>query len=81
MAGKFSRPEYHRESVANSNSCKVEVYKGQEPTTMKALKRKLQNTWNNLSQETLESLEHSMPKRIKAVLNQRGGHSGYLVKV
>ena len=56
---------------------KVEVYKGQEPTTMKALRRKLQNAWNNLSQETLESLVHSMPKRIKAVLNERGGQSGY----
>ena len=56
---------------------KVEVYKGQEPTTMKALKRKLQNAWNNVSQENLESLIHSMPKRIKAVLNEGGGHSGY----
>ena len=55
----------------------VEVYKSQEPTTMKALKRKLQNAWNNLSQETLESLVHSMPKRIKALLNKRRGHSGY----
>ena len=56
---------------------KVEVYKGQEPTTMKPLRRKLQNAWSNLSQETLESLVHSMPKRIKAVLNERGGQSGY----
>ena len=38
---------------------------------------KLTQIWNEISLETLQNLIKSMPERIKAVIENNGGHTKY----
>jgi len=33
--------------------------------------------WKNVTLESLKELAHSMPRRLKNVIKNKGGHSGY----
>jgi transposase len=54
-----------------------EAYKDPRPTSMDQLRRRLQRAWREIPQKHLISLIHSMPNRIKNVLKNKGGLSGY----
>ena len=51
--------------------------KKKTPKTIAQLKRVVQQEWNNIPKETLETLIRSMPKRIKAVIQAKGGTTKY----
>lgn len=53
------------------------VYKDPEPKTIDQLKRRLQRAWNSISLETLHNLIDSLPRRIKAVIANKGNTIAY----
>ena len=55
----------------------TEVYRDPCPTSMDQLRRRLKLAWRGIPQEHLASLIHSMPTRIKNVIRNKGGASGY----
>lgn len=48
------------------------VYKDPEPKTLDQLKRRLRKAWNSISPETLQNLIESLPRRMKAVIANKG---------
>ena len=54
-----------------------EAYKDPRPSTMPQLRRRLQYAWRTISLQHVVSLIHSMPNRIKNVIKNKGGPSGY----
>ena len=54
-----------------------EAYKDPRPSTMAQLRRRLHYAWRTISPQHIVSLIHSMPKRIKNVIKNKGGPSGY----
>jgi transposase len=49
-----------------------DVYKDPEPKTVDQLKHRLRNAWNSISVETLDNLVKSLPRRMKAVVANKG---------
>nr|KAG5711727.1 hypothetical protein BaRGS_023491 [Batillaria attramentaria] len=47
------------------------------PTTARQFEQALRQIWNNVNMATVNRLIHSMPARCQAVINARGGHTGY----
>ena len=54
-----------------------EAHKDPRPSTMPQLHRCLHYAWRTIPLQHIVSLIHSMPKRIKNVINNKGGPSGY----
>ena len=54
-----------------------EAYKDPRPSTMAQLRRRLLYAWKTIPQHHIVSLVHSMPKRIKNVIKNKGGPCGY----
>lgn len=54
-----------------------EIYKDPIPKTMTSFRRRLHLAWARVSHETLQSLIHSMPDRLKNVIKNKGGPSYY----
>ena len=54
-----------------------ESYKDPRPSTMPQLRRQLHYTRRTISLQQIVSSIHSMPKRIKNVIKNKGGPSGY----
>jgi len=54
-----------------------DVYKDPEPKTVDQLKRRLRKAWNSISLETLENLIKSLPRRMKAVIANKGSTIAY----
>ena len=54
-----------------------EAYKDPRPSTMTQLRRRLLYAWRTIPQKHIVSLIHSMPNRIKNVIKNKGGPSGY----
>ena len=54
-----------------------DVYKDPEPKTVDQLKRRLRNAWNSISVETLDNLVKSLPRRMKAVIANKGNTITY----
>ena len=54
-----------------------EAYKDPCPSTMPQLRRRLHYAWRTISPQHIISLIYSMPKRIKNVIKNKGGPSGY----
>ena len=53
------------------------TYRDPEPKTMAQLKRRLSEEWTNIPLKTLQELSHSMPRRLKNVIKNKGGHARY----
>ena len=53
------------------------VYKDPEPKTLDQLKRRLRKAWNSISLETLDNLIESLPRRMKAVIANKGNTIAY----
>lgn len=53
------------------------VYKDPEPKTLDQLKRRLRKAWNSISPETLRNLIESMPRRMTAVIANKGNAIAY----
>ena len=53
------------------------VYAATEPQTLETLSNCLKLSWVSIPSDTLRNLIHSMPQRLKAVISNKGGHSGY----
>lgn len=53
------------------------VYKDPEPKTLDQLKRRLLKAWNSIPLETLENLVKSLPRRMKAVIDNKGNTIAY----
>ena len=53
------------------------VYKDPEPKTFYQLKRRLLKAWNSIPLETLENLVKSLPRRMKAVIDNKGNTIAY----
>jgi len=47
------------------------------PRTVEQLKAALREEWGKLEPDVLINLVNSMPKRVKMVIEARGGHSKY----
>ena len=54
-----------------------EAYKDPRPSTIPQLHHCLHYAWRTIPLQHIISLIHSMPKRIKNVLKNKGGLSGY----
>ena len=54
-----------------------EACKDPHPSNMPQLRRRLQHAWRTISPQHITSLIHSMPKRIKTVIKDKDGPSGY----
>ena len=48
-----------------------------QPKSKEELWEVLQDAWNNIPQDYVQKLQESIPKRIKAVLDNNGGHTNY----
>ena len=48
-----------------------------QPKSGEELWAVLQNAWNNIPADVQQKLQDSIPKRIQAVLKQKGGHTKY----
>ena len=53
------------------------VYADPQPQTLETLSKRLKLSWKSIPSDTLRNLIHSMPQRLKAVIYNNGGHSGY----
>ncbi|GFX91215.1 transposable element Tcb1 transposase [Trichonephila clavipes] len=47
------------------------------PTSLSELKARLQQIWNEMSQDIIQNLYTSMPVRIASCIRARGGSTGY----
>ena len=47
------------------------------PASLKELREALRTEWNSISQEVLRNLIESMPRRVKAVIEAKGGPTRY----
>ena len=54
-----------------------EAYKDPHPSTMPQLRRRLHYAWRTIPLQHIVSLIHLMSKRIKNVIKNKGGPSGY----
>ena len=59
-------------SIIDEFTCKDPI-----PKTMKELKRRLKLAWANIPFSTLQEFSYSMPKLLRSVIKNNGGHSGY----
>lgn len=48
-----------------------------QPTNLQELRQAVLDAWAAIPVETLQSLAESMPRRVKALCNARGGHTKY----
>ena len=46
-------------------------------TSIEGLKKITQNFWKNIMSEYLNNLYKSMPQRIQAIIDAKGGHTKY----
>ena len=53
------------------------AYRDPIPKTMGGLKSRLRKAWRNIPLASLRELARSMPQRLKNVIQNNGGHSGY----
>ena len=53
------------------------VNKDLTPKTMKDMKRGFKPAWKKIPLSTLHHLSHSMPKRLRTVITNKGGNVGY----
>ena len=53
------------------------AYRDPIPKTMGGLKSRLRQAWRNIPLASLRELARSMPQRLKNVIQNNGGHSGY----
>ena len=53
------------------------TYRDPEPKTTAQIKRRLSKAWANIPLTTLQELSHSMPRHLRNVIKNKGGHAGY----
>ncbi|GFV75198.1 transposable element Tcb1 transposase [Trichonephila clavipes] len=49
----------------------------EHPTSLNELETRLQQIWNEMSQDIIQNLYASMPDRIASCIRARGGSTGY----
>jgi hypothetical protein len=59
------------------SSCKRKLNEKESPSSMKELWRRFEDVWSNISHEECKVLVESMPARMKAVINAKGGPIDY----
>jgi hypothetical protein len=53
------------------------VFHSPPPTTMKQLNSRATREWGKIEPSVLQSLLHSMPERLAAVIRMKGGYTGF----